>query len=160
MNHAAARVMLPIEQRRQERFRLLRQPDAPLYVRTPVARHFVAVDDPVPGGLEPVNRDLSTASGVDADAAEFEAAGGSFWFKYGDWSYFGASMWNFYHRELRHEAARFYADYLAAGNYHLSYAAQAISEGSFSAPATRAEEMYEPDVYGRGLPGRLIVSHE
>ena len=29
-----------------------------LFVSLPTPRHFVVVDDPVPGGLEPVNRDF------------------------------------------------------------------------------------------------------
>ena len=56
-----------------------------LYLSLPAARNFVVVDDPVPGGLEPVNRDLATASDVDADKGEFQAAGGSFWFRHDDW---------------------------------------------------------------------------
>jgi uncharacterized protein YfaS (alpha-2-macroglobulin family) len=128
-----------------------------LFVDMPAARNFVVVDDPVPGGLEPVNRDLATASTVDADAGEFQAAGGSFWFKYSDWSEYGVTLWDFYHRELRHDSARFYADYLPAGHYHLSYAAQAIASGEFSASPTRAEEMYDPDVYGKSPPGQLVV---
>jgi uncharacterized protein YfaS (alpha-2-macroglobulin family) len=131
-----------------------------VYVSLPAARHFVVVDDPVPGGLEPVNRDLATASTVDADATEFQAAGGSFWFKYSDWSEYGIELWCFYHRELTHSAARFYADYLPAGHYHLSYGAQAMAEGEFSASPTKAEEMYDPDVYGKGLPAQLTVGHE
>jgi uncharacterized protein YfaS (alpha-2-macroglobulin family) len=114
----------------------------------------------VPGGLEPVNRQLATASTVDADAGEFQAAGGSFWFRFHDWGEFGFEGYNFYHQELRHEAARFFADYLPAGNYHLSYAAQAIAEGGFAAPPARAAEMYDPDVYGLGLPATLNVGHD
>ena len=49
-----------------------------LYVSIPAARNFVVVDDPVPGGLEPVNRDLATASEVDAKKGDFNAAGGLF----------------------------------------------------------------------------------
>jgi hypothetical protein len=128
-----------------------------LYVSVPGARNFVVVDDPVPGGLEPVNRELATASTVDADAAEFQAAGGAFWFRYADWSEYGVALWDFYHRELRHDAARFYADYLPAGHYHLSYAAQAIAAGEFSVAPPRAQEMYDPDVYGKGTPARLTV---
>jgi uncharacterized protein YfaS (alpha-2-macroglobulin family) len=131
-----------------------------MYLSLPAARHFVVVDDPVPGGLEPVNRDLATASTVDADATEFQAAGGSFWFKYSDWSEYGIELWSFYHRELKHEAARFYADYLPAGHYHLSYGAQAMAGGQFSASPTKAEEMYDPDVCGKGLPAQVAVGHE
>jgi uncharacterized protein YfaS (alpha-2-macroglobulin family) len=128
-----------------------------LFVSLPTARNFVVVDDPVPGGLEPVNRDLATASVVDADKGSFKAAGGSWWFRYSDWSSYGVSRWSFYHRELRHNAARFYSEYLPAGNYHLSYTAQAIASGEFVVMPAKAEEMYDPDIYGMGVPGVLKV---
>lgn len=128
-----------------------------LFISLPTLRHFVVVDDPVPGGLEPVNRDLATASVVDADKGGFKAAADSWWFHYSDWSWYGRYGYSFYHKELRHFAARFYADYLPAGNYHLSYTAQAIAEGRFSVMPVHAEEMYDPDVFGKGLPGTLVV---
>ena len=53
-----------------------------LYVSVPAARNFVVVDDAVPGGLEPVNRELATSSVIDANKGEFQAAGGAFWFKF------------------------------------------------------------------------------
>jgi uncharacterized protein YfaS (alpha-2-macroglobulin family) len=102
---------------------------------TPSPRYFVVVDDAVPGGLEPVNRDLATSSKIEVEN----------------------NSWNFYHQELRHHAVRFYSDYLPAGNYHLSYVAQAIAPGEFNIMPTHAEEMYEPDVFGKGRSGRLIV---
>jgi uncharacterized protein YfaS (alpha-2-macroglobulin family) len=128
-----------------------------LYMSLPTARNFVVVDDPVPGGLEPVNRDLANTSIVDADAGGFQAAGGSMWFRYGDWEEYGVSQYSFYHQELRHDAARFYSDYLPPGNYHLSYSAQAIAEGEFAVMPTKALEMYDPDVYGLSLPATLDV---
>ena len=128
-----------------------------LFVSVPTARHFVVVNDPIPGGLEPVNTDLATASQVDADKGKFQAAEGSWYFHFSDWTAFGRYFWSFYHEELRHDAARFYADYLPAGNYRLSYTAQAIAEGRFSVMPVHAEEMYDPDVFGKGLPATLIV---
>jgi uncharacterized protein YfaS (alpha-2-macroglobulin family) len=128
-----------------------------IYLSIPTARNFVVVDDPVPGGLEPVSRDLATASIVDSEKGEFKAAGGSWWFQYGDWHHFNVSRWSFYHKELRHDSARFYSDYLPAGNYHLSYTAQAIAEGKYTQMPVHAEEMYDPDVFGKGLPGVLKV---
>ncbi|MEM7620939.1 MAG: alpha-2-macroglobulin family protein [Pseudomonadota bacterium] len=128
-----------------------------IYVSLPTARNFVVVDDHVPGGLEPVNRDLATTSIVDADQAEFQAAGSSWWFRFDDWRHFNASRWSFYHKELTFNAVRFYSDYLPAGNYHLSYIAQAIAEGEFTKMPVHAEEMYDPDVFGKGLPGTLKV---
>lgn len=129
-----------------------------IYLSLPTARHFVVVDDPVPGGLEPVNRDLATASIVDADKGDFTASGGSWWFQFTDWISYSVSRWSFYHRELRHDAARFYSDYLPAGNYHLSYTAQAIAPGNFAQMPVHAEEMYDPDVFGKGVPGILNVT--
>jgi hypothetical protein len=131
-----------------------------LFVSLPTARNFVVVDDPVPGGLEPVNRDLATASVLDADKGQFQPAGGSWWFRYSDWSSYGASRWSFYHQELRHNAARFYSEYLPAGNYHLSYTAQAIAPGEFTVMPVHAEEMYDPDIFGKGLSAKLVVGRE
>ena len=126
-----------------------------LYLSLPAARNFVVVDDPVPGGLEPVSRDLATASTVDADKGAFEAAGGSFWYRRTDWREYGVSLWSFYHKELRHHAARFYSEYLPAGHYHLSYTAQAIAPGEFAVMPVHAEEMYNPDTFGQGVPAVL-----
>ena len=128
-----------------------------LFLSLPAARNFVVVDDPVPGGLEPVNRDLSTASTVDADPGAYKAAKGSWWFKQSDWFSYGISRWSFYHCELRLNAARFYSEYLPAGNYHLSYTAQVIAPGEFAVLPVLAEEMYDPDVYGRGVKEMLMV---
>jgi uncharacterized protein YfaS (alpha-2-macroglobulin family) len=128
-----------------------------LYLSLPIARHFIVVDDPVPGGLEPVNRQLATASTVDADAGGFQAAGGSWYLQYSDWIGYNVSRWSFYHQELRHDAARFYSDYLPPGNYHLSYTAQVIADGEFSATPAHSEEMYDPDVFGKGHPAVLRV---
>jgi uncharacterized protein YfaS (alpha-2-macroglobulin family) len=128
-----------------------------LFVSLPTARNFVVVDDAVPGGLEPVNRDLATASTVDADKGAFKHAEDSWWFRYSDWSSYGVSRWSFYHQELRHNAVRFYSEYLPAGNYHLSYTAQAIASGDFVVMPVHAEEMYDPDVYGQGVVGMLKV---
>lgn len=131
---------------------------ADIYLSLPAPRNFVVVDDPIPGGLEPVNRDLATASEVDAAKASMPMAGGSWWFKFNDWMSYGVSRWSFYHRELRHDRAVFYSDYLPAGNYHLGYTAQAIAEGSFAHMPVHAEEMYDPDVYGKGVRGQLDVA--
>lgn len=129
-----------------------------LFLSLPTARNFVVVADPVPGGLEPVNRDLATASQVDADKDAGIYDGGSWWYKFGDWQSYGYSRWSFYHRELLHHSVRFYSDYLPAGHYHLSYIAQAIAPGRFTVMPLHAEEMYDPDVFGQGVPAELIIA--
>lgn len=131
-----------------------------LYLSLPAPRYLVVVDDPVPGGLEPVNRDLATSSQRDANAAKSDYAGGSLWYQFSDWHNYGIDTWSFYHKELRHHAAIFYSDYLPVGNYHLSYTAQAIAAGEFSVMGTKAEEMYDPEVYGRAAAAKLIVERK
>ncbi len=128
-----------------------------IYVNVPAERYFVVVNDPIPGGLEPVNRDLATASTVDADKSEATIPAGSYRQRYRDWVTFASSRWSFYHRELRHDSARFYSELLPQGRYHLSYVAQAIAPGTFTVLPTMAEEMYTPDVFGRGVPATLRV---
>lgn len=131
-----------------------------LYLSLPAARNFVVVNDPLPGALETVNRDLATASTVDDAGAQYDSAGGAFWYKFNDWVEFNTAFWSFYHKELRADSARFFADWLPAGNYHLSYMTQVIADGQFAAPPTQAEEMYDPDVYGRGDHESLTIKTE
>ncbi len=169
----AARINSGIEIRREysveqgNEFKLLASPmqirrgdlvRVDLYISVPTSRHFVAVTDPLPGGLEAVNSDLATASTIDAKKGDFKTSQESWYYKFSNWNTFGRYFWSFYHKELRHDSARFYADYLPAGNYHLSYTAQAIAEGSFTVQPVHAEEMYDPDVYGKGLPATLNVA--
>ncbi len=128
-----------------------------LYVSLPADRNFVVVDDPVPGGLEPVNRELATTSRIDAEKGGLKGAGGSFLYTRDDWRDYGYSRWSFYHKELRHNSVRYYSEHLSAGNYHLSYVAQAIAPGKFIVMPAHAEEMYHPDVFGEGFPASLEV---
>lgn len=128
-----------------------------LYLSLAAPRNFVVVNDPVPGGLEPVNRDLATSSNVDAAKGEIELPEGSWGEKYKHWIEYASGYWSFYHRELRDDSVRFYSDYLGAGNYHLTYVAQAIATGAFSVRATKSEEMYDPDVFGYSAAGQLSV---
>jgi uncharacterized protein YfaS (alpha-2-macroglobulin family) len=59
---------------------------------------------------------------------------------------------------MRHDVVRYYSDTLPQGNYHLSYTAQVIADGEFTAPAAFAEEMYNPDIYGRSDSEKVKVS--
>jgi uncharacterized protein YfaS (alpha-2-macroglobulin family) len=128
-----------------------------LFVRIPSARYFVVVNDPVPGGLEPVNRDLATTSIFAEDQNKFFGPTTSLWFTHRSWINFGDYDFSFYHRELRHTAVRFYSEFLEPGHYHLSYVAQAIAPGKFVIPPTHAETMYDPDVFGESGAELLVV---
>jgi uncharacterized protein YfaS (alpha-2-macroglobulin family) len=129
-----------------------------LYLLAPSARNFVVFEDPVPGGLEPLNTDLANTSQVDAAKGDTPTARYAFWFQFSDWINFGESFWSFYFKEVRHDRVRFYSEYLEKGHYHLAYTAQAIASGHFTVPPAHAEEMYNPDVHGMGVEGALDVS--
>jgi hypothetical protein len=128
-----------------------------LFVSAQAERYFVVLDDPIPGGMEPVNRDLATASLTDLEKGKLPLPEGSYGEQFQELQRLSASRWAFYHRELRHEAARFYSEILPAGRYHLTYVAQAIAPGTFTALPPRAEEMYNPEVFGKGLGTHLKV---
>ena len=151
---------------RQGKWQLLKSPmkikpaeivKVDIFLNLAAARNFVVVNDPVPGGLEPVNRDLATTSIIDDKQAQSNIAGGSFWFKYSDWISYNISRWSFNHKELKHDSVRFYSDYLPAGRYLLSYTAQAIAPGEFTIMPVYVGEMYNPDIYGRGIIEHLNV---
>lgn len=113
-----------------------------LSLDVPARMSHVVVDDPLPAGLEPINPELATASGFDAD--ELARAGPSY-------------PEPFYHRELRFEAVRFFATQLDAGHYRLAYLARAVASGEFAAPEVHAERLYAPEVHGEGAAQRLQV---
>lgn len=121
-----------------------------IYLSLPAARYFVVADDPVPGGLEPVNQDLATTSSI--DAGKSDANGGELYFMGLRYSTLG-----YQHKELRNDAVRFYSEYLPAGNYYFSYIAQAMAPGEFTVMPLHVEEMYDPDVFGKGSPAHLII---
>ncbi|MBF0468799.1 MAG: hypothetical protein HQK61_07940 [Desulfamplus sp.] len=129
-----------------------------IFLSLPTARNFPVISDPVPGGLEPVNRDLATSSVMDAQKADSLLPEGSWWFNFKDWREYNESRWSFYHQELGHSVVRYYADYLPAGNYHLSYTAQVVATGSFMALPTHVEEMYDADIFGKGTAEKITVS--
>lgn len=125
----------PLRVRRGERIKV------ELEVRAPGRMSYVVVDDPVPGGVEPINPDLANAALTDAPV-DLAA---------------GAYPVPFYHRELRFDGVRHYADEIGEGRYTLSWIGQAVATGEFAVDAPRVEQMYDPDVYATGSPQRLIV---
>ncbi|MDD3762027.1 MAG: alpha-2-macroglobulin family protein [Nevskiales bacterium] len=112
-----------------------------LSVDVPAQMSYVVVDDPVPAAIEPLNPDLANAAGLDLEAA----LNG------------GAYPYPFYHRELRFDAVRHYADWIEAGRYRLVWFGQVTASGTFAVGPAHAERMYAPDVYGNSASARVIV---
>ena len=107
---------------------------------TPKARRDVAVEVPVPAGLEIVDTTLaSTAS-----------AGGAPDFANGFWS-----PWS--HVERRDDRLLLFADELPPGIHERSFVARATTPGRFLSRPAQAEEMYSPEVFGRSDGGIFEV---
>ncbi len=96
-------------------------------------RNYVAVDDKLPAGLEPLNASLSTTEKLELGAPTQATAK-------------GLEVMSF--TETRDSRVAFYADELPAGAYEWVYLARATTAGKFIRPAASAEAMYEPQVNG------------
>jgi uncharacterized protein YfaS (alpha-2-macroglobulin family) len=104
-------------------------------------RRFVAVTDPLPAGFEPVESWFATtAATLSTDQRRTEAEGSwSNWWRRG----------GFDHVERHDDQVRLFATRLAEGHHAFSYVVRATTSGTFRTAPARAEEMYEPEVFGR-----------
>ena len=109
-----------------------------LTVVTNRSRTFVVIDDPLPAGFETINDKFKTSASWDRSIAEDE---NNFW----QWW----RQFPFNNAELRDDRVVIFADDLPLGSYTFTYYVRATSPGFFSMPATRAECMYEPEVFGQ-----------
>jgi hypothetical protein len=112
-------------------------------VNCPAVRRFVAVEAPLPAGLEAVDRALATSArprsrpGDEVAEDEEEDSGDTYWWRPG-----------FDHVELRDDRIVLYATELPAGTHIYKVRCRATTPGSFTVAAARAEEMYAPEVFG------------
>ncbi|MEO0082276.1 MAG: alpha-2-macroglobulin family protein [candidate division WOR-3 bacterium] len=109
-----------------------------LRVYTPQDRLYVVVDDPLPAGLEIVNTSFETEQQKSARLPEQmqEETGFYLW---GD----------FDHEEKYEDRYVLFATYLRQGLHTKTYLVKALTRGHFFMPATKVEEMYSPEVFGR-----------
>jgi uncharacterized protein YfaS (alpha-2-macroglobulin family) len=110
-------------------------------------RTNIALIDPLPAGLEPLNSALAVSTTPRPDRSA--GAADSFW----------CWCWTWYdHVNLRDDRAEAYAAWLGAGVYEYTYEARATTPGEFVVPPARAEEIYAPEVFGRSSSTRVIVT--
>ena len=113
-----------------------------LTFRLPKERRFVAVTDPLPAGFEPVESWFTTTA---ADLAHEQEESES---QQGNWE-----LWwekgGFDHVERHDDRVLLFATRLAEGEHVFSYVVRATTAGTFRTAPARAEEMYEPEVFGR-----------
>jgi alpha-2-macroglobulin len=113
-------------------------------VITPENRYFVAVDDPLPAGFEPVNLSFATESiEMAMNLPRLDT--------YRSWRS------GFNHTEQYDDRILLFADILEGGVHTYSYLARAMSLGTFTMPPTYVEQMYEQDVFGYTTPKIIRV---
>lgn len=113
-----------------------------LRLSVPQSAQYVALEDMLPAGLEPLDTSLETVSTL-VEKPEFAAEAGYSW-------------WNVTHADIHDNQVALFATYLSPGDYYYTYMARATTAGSFQVLPARAYQMYEPDVYGQNA-GRLFV---
>ncbi len=113
-------------------------------------RYHVALVDPIPAGLEPLNAALAVTGEIPKDPkAEAAAAkGGRYWYWNRTW---------YEHQNMRDERVEAFASLLYDGVWDYTYVAKATTPGVFVVPPPKAEEMYSPETFGRGAGDRMIV---
>ncbi len=113
-------------------------------------RYHVALVDPIPAGLEPLNAALAVTGEIPKDPkAETAAAkGGRYWYWNRTW---------YEHQNMRDERVEAFTSLLYDGVWDYTYVAKATTPGVFVVPPPKAEEMYSPETFGRGAGDRMIV---
>ena len=105
-----------------------------LFVYTPEPRAFVALEDPLPAGLEPLDLRWKTSGRRREESDDFE------------------------HVEKRDDRVFASAERLSAGLHEMTWLARVTTAGTFTAPAPTVEEMYDAGVSGRGEAGVVEVA--
>lgn len=114
-----------------------------LTLQSDTDQRYIAIDDPLPAGVEPVLLSLATSRGTVGD----EAGGDGY-----DWS---PAVFN--HTEQRDDRVNVFADWLPKGTHTHSYLVRATTHGSFLAPAAFAHAMYSPQIAGRSDAHEMVV---
>jgi uncharacterized protein YfaS (alpha-2-macroglobulin family) len=114
-----------------------------LTVTVPEWRNFVAVESPLPAGMEAIDFQLKTTQQDLADTVNTPPADG--W----SWDYYWNGIWRFNHIEFRDDQVFLFADELPPGVYKYEYLVRATTPGKFHLRPARAWEMYYPETFGQ-----------
>jgi hypothetical protein len=128
-------------------------------VATPMDRHHVAVDVPVPAGLELVNARFANAETVPPLDAPSPAppAEGSEGEGYADAPPVNPLLQGpFDHVELKDDRLLLFAGTLPRGVHRYLVGVRSVTPGAFAFSPARAEEMYAPEVFGM-TPGTTLT---
>lgn len=129
-----------------------------LRVATHQERHYVAIEDPLPAGLEAVDTTLATSARLPDAPGEAMLEGEGDSEALDGEEEIVPSWWSpFDHVEVRDDRLLLFSNHLAPGVHTYTYVARATTAGTFVRPPARAEEMYSPEVSGRSTGGKFWV---
>ena len=131
------------------RIRLGAKVRAKIMMVAPARRYHVALTDPLPAGLEPLNPALAVTAPAPPGAPEGPSPrrGRGWWWR-GTW---------YQHQNLRDNRAEAFSSLVWAGVHSYSYVARATTPGTFVVPPAKAEEMYQPETFGRSASAKVII---
>jgi len=104
--------------------------------------NHVALVDYLPAGFEAQNTKLKGTVAEDDDKKYTVSTPSQTWFN---------------HQNIRDERVEVFATKVAVGVFKFDYVARATTVGHFTAPPTRAEEMYTPDIFGHGSTDAIVI---
>ena len=110
-----------------------------IFLGTRSPQEFLAIDVPLPAGLEAINPDIpveSLAVGPEVVAHHDFA---------------------FEHQELHAERVLVFPRFLRPGIAKHTVFLRALLAGSYQMPSSRAEVMYNPEIHGRGKATRITI---
>lgn len=125
-----------------------------LTIIAPTNLNYLLLEDPLPSGFEAVDTSLkTTAAGASSPELEKDIsdcpACADYYYPY--WYYWSNT-------ELRDDRVALFADSLSRGTYEYTYLMRASVGGDFFVLPTVAQQMYEPDVFGRGAGAQFKVA--
>jgi alpha-2-macroglobulin len=106
---------------------------------------YVAIVDPLPGGLEGVNERLNTTS-YTARQGPYEEGDEFFYQGYG-----------YNNKEIRDNRVVFFVTHLDKGAHTFTYLARATQAGMFNSLPAQVYLMYAPEQWGRSASGLITV---
>lgn len=111
-------------------------------ITAPYERRFVIADIPIAGGMRILNSNFETES------KEIKDITGNYKSKW--WG-------GFNHTENYKDKVLLFADILDKGEHVYKYVVRAATPGEYLLPSTKAEEMYNPDVFGYDGQHKIII---
>jgi uncharacterized protein YfaS (alpha-2-macroglobulin family) len=107
---------------------------------------YVAIEDPLLGGLEGVNERLNTTSFAAKQQGYGDERDEFFYQDYG-----------YNNKEIHDDRVVFFVTHLGKGTHTFTYLARATQTGTFNALPAQVYLMYSPEVWGRSVGGLIRV---